>query len=59
MWEVLRAVHVVMEASPVKRLNDTLMRMQNSFDITQARKREDEIKVMPFKGNRPEPHAVA
>ena len=29
---------------------DTLMRMQNSFDIVQARKRENEIKVAPFKG---------
>ena len=29
---------------------DTLMRMQNSFDIAQARKREAEIKVSPFKG---------
>jgi addiction module HigA family antidote len=29
---------------------DTLMRMQNSFDIVQARKREGEIKVAPFKG---------
>lgn len=29
---------------------DTLMRMQNSFDIAQARKREGEIKVSPFKG---------
>ena len=29
---------------------DTLMRMQNSYDIAQARKREGEIKVMPFKG---------
>ncbi|MFZ2996037.1 HigA family addiction module antitoxin [Sphingobium sp.] len=29
---------------------DTLMRMQNSFDIAQARKREGEIKVNPFKG---------
>jgi len=28
---------------------DTLMRAQNSYDIAQARKREDEIKVMPFK----------
>jgi addiction module HigA family antidote len=27
---------------------DTLMRMQNSFDIVQARKREGEIKVQPF-----------
>jgi len=29
---------------------DTLMRMQNSYDIAQARKRENEIKVAPFKG---------
>jgi addiction module HigA family antidote len=29
---------------------DTLMRMQNSFDIAQARKREGDIKVLPFKG---------
>ena len=29
---------------------DTLMRMQNSFDIAQARKREGEIHVAPFKG---------
>jgi len=29
---------------------DTLMRMQNSFDIAQVRKREAEIKVTPFKG---------
>lgn len=28
---------------------DTLMRMQNSYDIAQTRKREGEIKVMPFK----------
>ena len=27
---------------------DTLMRMQNSYDIAQARKREDEVKVSPF-----------
>ena len=27
---------------------DTLMRMQNSYDIAQARKRENEIKVSPF-----------
>ncbi|MEO7560024.1 MAG: HigA family addiction module antitoxin [Nitrosospira sp.] len=27
---------------------DTLMRMQNSFEIAQARKREGEIKVSPF-----------
>jgi hypothetical protein len=29
---------------------DTLMRMQNSYDIAQARKRESEINVMPYKG---------
>ncbi len=29
---------------------DTLMRMQNSFDIAQARKREGDIHVAPFKG---------
>lgn len=29
---------------------DTLMRMQNSFDIAQARKRESEINVAPFTG---------
>ncbi len=29
---------------------DTLMRMQNSFDIAQARKRAGEINVAPFKG---------
>jgi addiction module HigA family antidote len=28
---------------------DTLMRMQNSFDIARARKREGEINVAPFK----------
>lgn len=28
---------------------DTLMRMQNSYDIAQTRKREGEIKVLPFK----------
>ena len=27
---------------------DTLMRMQNSYDIAQARKREGEIRVSPF-----------
>jgi addiction module HigA family antidote len=30
---------------------ETLMRMQNSYDIAQARKREGEIKVAPFPGN--------
>jgi addiction module HigA family antidote len=29
---------------------ETLMRMQNRFDIAQARKREGEIKVAPFVG---------
>ena len=29
---------------------DTLMRMQNSFDIAEARKREAEIDVTPFAG---------
>ncbi|MCW0183376.1 MAG: HigA family addiction module antitoxin [Zavarzinia sp.] len=30
---------------------DTLMRMQNSFDIAETRKREADIKVAPFRGN--------
>lgn len=34
---------------------DTLMRMQNSYDIAQARKREREIKVVPFKGKLTDP----
>ena len=29
---------------------ETLMRMQNSYDIAQARKREGDIKVAPFQG---------
>jgi len=29
---------------------DTLMRMQNSFDIAQTRKREEDIKVVRFTG---------
>ena len=29
---------------------DTLMRMQNSFDIAEARKRESEVKVARFAG---------
>lgn len=36
---------------------DTLMRMQNSFDITQARKREGEIIVARFTGRPDEPQA--
>ncbi len=39
---------------------DTLMRMQNSYNIAQARKREGEIKVAPYKGKplepQPSPH---
>ena len=38
---------------------DTLMRMQNSYDIAQTRKRADEIKVMPFRGKPIEPQATA
>ena len=38
---------------------DTLMRMQNSYDIAQTSKREGEIKVMPFKGKPVEPQAAA
>ncbi|WP_287762036.1 HigA family addiction module antitoxin [Acidiphilium sp.] len=34
---------------------DTLMRMQNSYDIAQTRKREGEIKVAPFKGKSLDP----
>jgi addiction module HigA family antidote len=30
---------------------DTLMRMQNSYDIARTREREAEIKVVPFKGS--------
>lgn len=37
---------------------DTLMRMQNSFDIAQARKREGEIKVAPFQGKPIDPQAA-
>ena len=37
---------------------DTLMRMQNSYDIAQTRKREGEIKVAPFKGKPADPHAM-
>jgi addiction module HigA family antidote len=32
---------------------DTLMRMQNSFDIAEARKREGEIKVAPYQPKGP------
>jgi addiction module HigA family antidote len=37
---------------------DTLMRMQNSYDIAQARKREGEIDVRPFKGKSAERRAM-
>ena len=30
---------------------DTLMRMQNSYDIAQARKREDDIDLAPFEAH--------
>ena len=39
-------------------LMDILMRMQNSYDIAQARGRAGEIKVKPFKVNSA-PHDVA
>ncbi len=29
---------------------DTLMRMQNGFDIAQARKREQDIHILPYRG---------
>jgi plasmid maintenance system antidote protein VapI len=38
-------------------LVDTLMRMLNSFDVAQARKREGEIKVAPFQGKPVDPRA--
>ena len=34
---------------------DTLMRMQNSFDIAQTRKRTEEIKVAPYQGEPRDP----
>lgn len=37
---------------------DTLMRMQNSYDIAQIRKRAEEIKVAPFSGKPIEPNSV-
>ena len=38
---------------------DTLMRMQNSYDIAQARKREGEINVARFRGLPTNPRAAA
>ena len=37
---------------------DTLMRMQNSHDIAEARKRAKDIKVAPFKAGLPTPPAA-
>lgn len=37
---------------------DTLMRMQNSYDIAQTRKRAGEIDVKPFAGKPTQPPAV-
>jgi antitoxin HigA-1 len=34
---------------------DTLMRMQNSYDIAQARKQEGQIQIARFKGRPPDP----
>ncbi|MBV8359725.1 MAG: HigA family addiction module antidote protein [Deltaproteobacteria bacterium] len=35
---------------------DTLMRMQNAYDIAQARKRENQIRVRPYKAHAAQPH---
>jgi addiction module HigA family antidote len=37
---------------------DTLMRMQNSYNIAEARKREGEIKVAPYNGKPLEPRSA-
>jgi addiction module HigA family antidote len=37
---------------------DTLMRMQNSYDIAQARRRQESIQVAPFKGQVRDPQPV-
>jgi addiction module HigA family antidote len=37
---------------------DTLMQMQSSFDIAEARKREGDINVLPFKNQKTAPHAT-
>jgi antitoxin HigA-1 len=37
---------------------DTLMRMQNSYDIAQARKRENEINVASFQGKSRKPQQL-
>jgi len=36
---------------------DTLMQMQNSFDIAEARKREGDINVLPFQNQTTATHA--
>jgi len=36
---------------------DVLMKMQNVFDIAEARRKEKEIKVVPFTGKTPFPQA--
>ena len=38
---------------------DTLMRMQNSYDIAQARERADQINVAPFNAATEAPRAAA
>ena len=38
---------------------DTLMRMQNSYDIAQMRKRAAEITVLPFEGPPLDPYLAA
>jgi addiction module HigA family antidote len=38
---------------------DTLMRMQNSYDIAQARQRQASIKVAPFRGPLRDPQPAA
>ncbi|WP_245688987.1 HigA family addiction module antitoxin [Paracoccus chinensis] len=38
---------------------DTLMRMQNSYDIAQTRKREGEINVAPYQGKPLARHSAA
>ncbi len=38
---------------------DTLMRMQNSYDIARARERAPEIKVAPFNATPGEPRSAA
>lgn len=38
---------------------ETLMRMQNSYDVAQARKREHEIEVAPFTGKPHDPRRPA